>query len=243
MKQNTQESIQKRINQLNWKAGIAGISAEMHIAMNWHIHCYENYARIRDGGVLTDELMEIVRYWNSNDRTKEEYILDMLIAWLGEEMIEKELGERLYFGPEWMLYRDGTDKERKFVKPSEARADPDLTLYNFATKKKIGIEIMEDNSGFIKRKNKLDLRYRVDGTSKFEDLVNKSKQEDYIGVFLIVKDWANRKLGVLWIDEHTKINGVKYNYSYKCNATEIPVDYKKMFDSNLKELQDLIDMN
>ena len=233
-------TILKRKSQLEMAGRRMNVDAYKYIEENFYPHCIENLMRIERGTGLTSELRVIVDTWDREHRTREEYFLDILISWMGEEHARIKIIESLDLDlNEWILQKDGTDAERRFIKSSEANSDPDLRLYNKVSNRSIGLEVAEDRSGFVMREGLLDLRVRKNGSSKVEDLIARSNSGDYEKVFIAVPDWKNNKIGLIEVNNDLKYMPVSYNWAYRKNTNKVIVDTELCFN-NLQGLRDII---
>lgn len=229
------EKIGQRINQTKkFTQEKLGIDFGRYIKLYYHPHCHVNLIRLFNRKELTEEVNETIKNWDKGTRTNKEFFLDIIYSWIVEDyicLLSKDfLMDKLGLdGEKWTLIKSGGDKERKFLLPGKTNPDPDLSLVHLETGEIIGIEIAQDHSGYTKENNTIDLRNRRKKLSKFKDLLKKAKSKEYKGVYTLLVDHKYERLGLIPINEDTKVVGEFYNEKWKKKATRIIANYSENF--------------
>jgi hypothetical protein len=146
-----------------------------------------------------------------DDRSNEEYALDLITGWLIEDVFVHLLSES------HEVERSSADSEREFLGSPDADSDLAVTIDGDKTP----LEVTHDNSGFWQREGVWStLR---DG--KFENL----REEDAL---ILGLDMENEEVFILWAEEADK-TGKEYNPRIHKEASKInmePVEFHDIGD-------------
>ena len=104
-----------------------GVDYKTYIATNENYlpHVIENLIRIENGELLAEEAKNAASRWDKENRTNEEYALDMIYNWLAEDYTKKRIFSSVkrhlnLEESEWDIINTGTDKKRGFTPPNKA---------------------------------------------------------------------------------------------------------------------------
>lgn len=199
-----------------------------YIKREYHPEIIENINLIWNGLPITKDMEEKLSTWNKENRSNEEFFLNTVCAWLGEDYHIYMLGLCPWISSKYVISREGTDAQRKITKATETDIGVDIVLINRKTGEKTYLEVMESNTNFVRNTNTLDLRWRNGGKqSKFSDLKKLSEEGNKVTI-VVLDNWNKGFLFLniedVWVVEHRYWN--KYWERY---CTKIGFNYDKHF--------------
>jgi len=148
-----------------------------------------------------------------DNRSCEEYALDLVTGWLIEDIFVYILSNK------HDVERQSADKEREFLGSPNADSDLAITIND----KETPLEVTHDNSGFWQREEV----WSTLRDSKFENL----KDENAL---ILGLDMKNKEIFLLWAQKADKI-GKEYNQRINKQASKINLENVKFYDINKLE--------
>lgn len=182
-----------------------GINLETYMRKNWHSTIWSILETILMGEKITGEVAEILKHWDKENRTAEEYAVKVMLAWLVEDYLLIQIQELPKINGKYAVRKGGTDSEREFKAANKCTSDPDLFLTSYKTGKNIQLEVVMDNGGYVAKTGELDTRMRMNGTGKYLDLQAKRTQTDIYAVFIVIFDVKKDDITFLRIDDKTEV--------------------------------------
>lgn len=142
-----------------------------------------------------------------DNRSCEEYALDLITGWLIEDIF-------VYLLTDHDVERQSADKEREFLASPDADSDLAVKIND----EEVPLEVTHDNSGFWQREEV----WSTLRDSKFENL----KDENAL---ILGLDMKNEEIFVLWAQKADKI-GKEYNHRINKEASKINLEPVKFYD-------------
>jgi len=199
-----------------------------YVERKYHPEVIKNINRIWNGRKITKQMEEKLSTWNKENRSNEEFFLNTICAWLGEDYLIYLLKQSPEITEKYIVTREGTDAKRRITKATETGIGVDIVLVDKKTGEKTYLEVMEDNKNFVRNTNTLDLRWRNGGKqSKFDDLKKISEKGNKVTI-VVLDNWNKGFLFLniedVWVVEYRCWN--KYWGRY---CTKIGFDFNKHF--------------
>ncbi|WP_461038855.1 hypothetical protein [Tepidimicrobium xylanilyticum] len=209
-----------------------GLTIGEYIQREYDIEIIVNIRKIWSQKTLTKNMKLKLNTWDKESRSNERFFLDTISGWVGQDYILDEvLLKSPIINDNYFFQRGGTDAKRKITRADETGIETDIIAFDVKTGEKIYLEVMEDNTGYMKRTNKFDLRWRQRGTrSKYSDLMDLWKKG--FETYVVILDVQNN--GIIFVPiQETKVDIWKYrNPAYEGRlCTKLITDYKKHFKS------------
>ncbi len=199
-----------------------------YIKKEYHPEIIENVNRIWNGRKVTMQMKEKLDTWDKEYRTNEEFFLNTVAAWLGEDYRIRLLKQSPEITEKYIVTREGTDAKRRITKATETGIGVDIVLIDRETGKKTYLEAMETHTNFVKKNNMIDLRWRNGGKqSKFDDLLELYKQGNK--VMISVLDIKNKGFLFLNIEDVWVVKHRYWNKYWERYCTNIGFNYDKHF--------------
>lgn len=199
-----------------------------YIKKEYHPEIIENINLIWSKLPITENMEEKLDTWDKENRENEEFFLNTVCAWLGEDYQIHVLRQSPWISNKYIITREGTDAKRKITKATETGIGVDIVLVDRKTGEKTYLEVTESNTNFVKNTNTLDLRWRNGGKqSKYNDL--KKLSEEGNKVTIVVMDNWNKGFLFLDIEDVWVLKYRYWNKYWERYCTNIGFVYDKHF--------------